>query len=208
MLIYSNTTLTLTMILIGRPRIYYRGGWRRCLIRESLQLTWLSSFVLNQPGPPNMERERLLLTPPGLINTPNFDGKLTEDRIENLGSYDGKRRKRTWTRWISYVSIGASTLALGFAFGRLVVREQNDELRATASPIANATTCASTPTRREWRSMSVAERDNYIDAVLCLKAKPSRLGMSNSLYDDFPYIHNITSLMGTVSCTANTNPKV
>ena len=137
-----------------------------------------------------MEQERLLLTPPGLINTPNFDGKLTEDRIENLGSYDGKRKKRTWTRWISYVSIGASTLALGFACGRLVVREQIVELRATASPMANATTCASTPTRREWRSLSVAERDNYIDAVLCLKAKPSRLGMSNSLYDDFPYIHN------------------
>lgn len=116
----------------------------------------------------------------GLTDTPNFDTKLTEDRIENLRSYDGKRKKRTWTRWICYVSIGASTLALGFTCGGLVVRKQNDEFRATAS----------TPTRREWRSLSVAERDNYIDAVLCLEAKPLRLGMLNSLYDDFPYVHN------------------
>jgi hypothetical protein len=138
-----------------------------------------------------MEQQRLLLPLLGLIDTPEFDIKFAEESIENLGSYNGKRKRRTWTRWISYVSIGASTLALGFACGALVVRGQNyHELRATELSTANATTCASAPTRREWRSLSAAESYNYIDAVICLKAKPSRLGLSNSLYDDFPYIHN------------------
>lgn len=53
-----------------------------------------------------------------------------------------------------------------------------------------AATCTSPEQRREWRSLSTAEQEEYISAVKCLATKPSRLNLTTSLYDDFPYIHN------------------
>jgi len=48
--------------------------------------------------------------------------------------------------------------------------------------------------RREWRTLSVAERKSYISAVKCLRTKPSLLAPgvapgSKSLFDDFVVIH-------------------
>lgn len=53
-----------------------------------------------------------------------------------------------------------------------------------------STACDQPAFRREWRSLSVSERLNYIDSVQCLRTRPSRLGLNQSLYDDFPYVHN------------------
>lgn len=51
-------------------------------------------------------------------------------------------------------------------------------------------TCINPPKRVEWRELSAANQKGYIDAVLCLKTKPSRIGLKEStLYDDFPYVH-------------------
>ncbi|KAL3419621.1 monooxygenase [Phlyctema vagabunda] len=44
--------------------------------------------------------------------------------------------------------------------------------------------------RHEWSSVSQGVRDNYIESVLCLATKPSRIGLNSTLYDDFPWIHN------------------
>jgi hypothetical protein len=44
-------------------------------------------------------------------------------------------------------------------------------------------------TRREWRTLTLLERHEYLDAVRCLKTRPSRLGLNHTLYDDFPWIH-------------------
>ena len=52
------------------------------------------------------------------------------------------------------------------------------------------TTCTTPLIRREWRSLSIAERDAYIDAVFCLRTKPSRLNPNQTLYDDFAYVHH------------------
>ena len=50
--------------------------------------------------------------------------------------------------------------------------------------------CINPPKRVEWRELSAADQKGYIDAVLCLKTKPSRIGLKKStLYDDFPYVH-------------------
>jgi hypothetical protein len=48
--------------------------------------------------------------------------------------------------------------------------------------------------RQEWRTMSSAQRKNYISAVKCLRTKPSLLAPgvapgSKSLFDDFVAIH-------------------
>ena len=44
--------------------------------------------------------------------------------------------------------------------------------------------------RVEWRDLSSAEQQSYIDGVLCLKTKPSRLGLNTTLFDDFAYVHH------------------
>jgi tyrosinase len=50
-------------------------------------------------------------------------------------------------------------------------------------------TCTNPPKKVEWRKLSSADKKSYLDAVLCLKTKPSRMGLKTSLYDDFPHIH-------------------
>ena len=49
--------------------------------------------------------------------------------------------------------------------------------------------CTNPTTRREWRSLSRVEKHDYLDAVQCLRKTNSRLGMNQTLYDDFPWIH-------------------
>lgn len=59
---------------------------------------------------------------------------------------------------------------------------------ATISRQADST-CSDPVQRVEWRTMSAETRKQYIDAVLCLKTKPSGIGLDTSRYDDFPYVH-------------------
>ncbi|KAF4637011.1 hypothetical protein G7Y89_g1074 [Cudoniella acicularis] len=51
------------------------------------------------------------------------------------------------------------------------------------------TSCSQPSIRREWRSLSRAEKKNYINAVKCLGRTPSRLTPNGTLYDDFPWAH-------------------
>lgn len=51
-------------------------------------------------------------------------------------------------------------------------------------------TCTNPDQRREWRSLSTTEQEEYISAVQCLATKPSRLNLTTTLYNDFPYVHN------------------
>ena len=49
--------------------------------------------------------------------------------------------------------------------------------------------CTEQAKRREWRSLTTLEKQEYIDAVLCLRTQKSILHPRQSRYDDFPYIH-------------------
>ncbi|KAF5667277.1 monophenol monooxygenase (tyrosinase) [Fusarium heterosporum] len=49
--------------------------------------------------------------------------------------------------------------------------------------------CTDPAKRIEWRELDPADQKGYIDSVLCLKTKPSRMGLNSSLYDDFPHLH-------------------
>ena len=61
---------------------------------------------------------------------------------------------------------------------------------ATAAiPRRDDNRCGEPSTRVEWRDMSDQARQSYIDAVLCLKTKPSKIGLPTSHYDDFPWVH-------------------
>ena len=57
------------------------------------------------------------------------------------------------------------------------------------SPTGFHPRCSSPGIRHEWRSLSRSQQEAYITAVKCLKRKPSRLNLNQTLYDDFPYIH-------------------
>lgn len=59
--------------------------------------------------------------------------------------------------------------------------------------------CSEPSIRHEWRSLSKNEKLEYIAAVQCLSSLPSKLGLDQSLHQDFPYIH---SLMGN-SCRSS-----
>ncbi|GIZ48654.1 hypothetical protein CKM354_001170600 [Cercospora kikuchii] len=59
----------------------------------------------------------------------------------------------------------------------------------SSSPQTYPQRCKSPQLRKEWRQLNAKERKAYTDAVLCLKSKPSQIGLSTSLYDDFPYVH-------------------
>jgi hypothetical protein len=55
---------------------------------------------------------------------------------------------------------------------------------------ATAISCQNPRIRREWRTLSHAEKHQYLDAVTCLRHTPSRINPNLSLYDDFPYVHD------------------
>lgn len=55
----------------------------------------------------------------------------------------------------------------------------------------SAAPCEEPALRKEWREMSADEQGAYVKAVHCLASKPSRIGLNTTLYDDFPYIHNV-----------------
>lgn len=57
---------------------------------------------------------------------------------------------------------------------------------STAKPLP----CNHIATRREWRTLSLAEKESYIKAVKCLKTRPSKLELNQTLYDDFPWVHS------------------
>ena len=77
-------------------------------------------------------------------------------------------------------------LAAGFTSGTLLNSWTTNGSDSENTPVS---ACGRSQFRREWRSLSHREKHNYIQAVQCLKQTPSKLGLNQSLYDDFPYVH-------------------
>jgi hypothetical protein len=59
----------------------------------------------------------------------------------------------------------------------------------TLSINANSNKCTNPVVRREWSSVSQAQRDSYISAVMCLTKKPSIIGLKTSRFDDYTWVH-------------------
>ena len=53
--------------------------------------------------------------------------------------------------------------------------------------------CVRPAVRREWRTLSETDKQEYITAVQCLATKPSKLRNNGTLYDDFPQVHKTLS---------------
>ncbi|TIC90617.1 Tyrosinase ustQ [Colletotrichum higginsianum] len=60
-----------------------------------------------------------------------------------------------------------------------------------SAPLTQNIHCQNPAVRQEWRLLPKETQQSYVDAVKCLKTKPSRIGrnLTTTLYDDFPYIH-------------------
>lgn len=74
-------------------------------------------------------------------------------------------------------------------------------IASSSSSFAN-NTCKSSSLPREWRSLAIEEKLEYIESVKCLRDRPSALGLNHMLFDDFPWIHQhvgeyCTSLLTT-----------
>jgi tyrosinase len=57
-----------------------------------------------------------------------------------------------------------------------------------SSAKAPSPTCKSMRIRQEWRTLSQPQREDYFNAVHCLRKQPAILA-NGSLFDDFPYVH-------------------
>lgn len=66
--------------------------------------------------------------------------------------------------------------------------------------------CADPPARIEWRELDPVDQKGYIDAVLCLKTKPSRIGLDTPLYDDFAYVHFTLAQVSKLTSTSHQLP--
>ena len=105
-----------------------------------------------------------------------------EGEVE-IVEYPASRRSRT--RFLTTILIVVVICSLcGYVLGaRFPIRFQ----KKTSS----SHNCVEPAVRREWRSLSSSEKQDYISAVQCLRSTPSRLNASQSLYDDFPYVHAV-----------------
>jgi hypothetical protein len=133
----------------------------------------------------NMEQETLLSSQNGSSDF-SRDGLLQD--VEILSYHDhtilerGIKSKAIRIGW--HACLCMISLFVGFCSNKLY----RHTILGTHT-VSKSDTCASPSFRREWRSLSIAERDDYIDAVFCLRTKPSRLNANQKLYDDFAYVH-------------------
>jgi hypothetical protein len=66
------------------------------------------------------------------------------------------------------------------------------QLNRHTSPKQMQTACKNPAIRREWRSLSMKEKHEYLEAVQCLAHTPSKFTPNLTLYDDFPHVHDTT----------------
>lgn len=69
----------------------------------------------------------------------------------------------------------------------------------STTPTGISHECLQPAIRREWRTLSDLEKDEYITAVQCLQMKPSALRNNGTTYDDFPWVHESTAQYGTLT---------
>lgn len=108
--------------------------------------------------------------------------------------FDPTKPRKKWSRLsgssLSFKLICITTLiiflTISFISGTLIGRFV---ARSPSTQIQNRKRCDDLVTRREWRTLSVAEKQDYLSAVQCLRNTPSRLHKEYSLYDDFPWLH-------------------
>ena len=120
----------------------------------------------------------------------------TDSLDEENGKFVSRQNVQSIYRLFSIAFIMILCLAVGFVFGT-AMRSFTPPNDISNAPKAVSGSCGNIAIRREWRSLSENEKQNYIDAVQCTRKTPSLLRLNQSLYDDFPYVHMTWGEPGT-----------
>ena len=64
---------------------------------------------------------------------------------------------------------------------------------STCTAPAARVSCLQPTIRREWRTLSTSDKQDYIVAVQCLGTKASKIRDNGTLYDDFPWVHKLAA---------------
>jgi hypothetical protein len=115
----------------------------------------------------------------------------SEDEISREASHAGKWWETSTLRAVACITLLAFAIA---SIGFLSVH--GAYLHVTS---LKQSSCQSPRVRREWRSLSTAEQWEYIRAAQCLQHVPSKLHPGMSLYDDFPFLHDVVGDYGTLT---------
>jgi len=80
-------------------------------------------------------------------------------------------------------------LTVGFICGEYI--QDNGLIAKFKATSTKSSKCRNPEMRKEWRSLSISEKLEYINAVQCLTSKQSKLSSQpgDTLYNDFPYLH-------------------
>ena len=110
----------------------------------------------------------------------DFDDDKDDDLPQHLVNRAQRSRVLCWS-----LALCAAIMCIGLGFGGGMLIKQRIDSKSLAS-----TACIDPVIRREWRALSDAEKNDYIAAVQCLRSSSSSLGLNQTLYDDFPYVHS------------------
>ena len=95
------------------------------------------------------------------------------------------------------VCVSTLLLLLGITIGSFLQVSTTPTSDITTRPTRTTTPCKQLSVRREWRSLSQDEKHSYLDSVRCLHQRPSRLGLNQSLFHDFAWVHYGVCVMFT-----------
>jgi len=130
-----------------------------------------------------------------------YEAVVTEDgEVKDRQAQNSLRKKDQRWLWIE-IGLGCTLLLLsgfayfGFAYSALYLRTSQalgSEHQASRLSNSSATKTSNCPRRREWRTLTVEEQQDYLSAILCLRTQPSALtpNSNKTAYDDFPWIHS------------------
>lgn len=116
-----------------------------------------------------------------------------ESNMEEPGVYTLQHKERRCQKRIWFVVVTILCLAVGLTGGIYATRLSLTGASSSSGQVGGSSPSVSAdevPTRREWRTLSFSEKDDYIQAVRCLSKTQSALGLNQTLYDDFPWVHH------------------
>ncbi|KAH8785171.1 putative tyrosinase [Diaporthe sp. PMI_573] len=76
--------------------------------------------------------------------------------------------------------------ALSYIYQPAVNKRRLDTIQTNQTPTLQ---CSNPPIRREWRGLTVDEKEDFTRSVNCLSRVPSTWGLNGTLYDDFSALH-------------------
>jgi len=76
--------------------------------------------------------------------------------------------------------------ALSYIYQPAVNERRLDTIQTNQTPTLQ---CSNPPVRREWRGLTVDEKEDFTRSVNCLSRVPSTWGLNGTLYDDFSALH-------------------